>query len=73
MIVELQVEATQRLARREVRQEHLVEPALPCLAADERPARATLQPAALPRERFAQPELQSDRLGRAFFALIRRR
>jgi len=51
VIVELQeVEATRRLVRRE----HLVEPASPCPAVDERLALATLRWAALPRERFAR-------------------
>ena len=68
MIVELQVEATPRLVRREIQQVNSAEPAVLYRAADELLAQATLQPVALPRERFAQPELQSDRLARAFFA-----
>jgi hypothetical protein len=56
VIVELQVEATPRLVRQEILQVHSAEPAALYLAADEQPAQATLQPAALPRERFAQPE-----------------
>jgi hypothetical protein len=43
VIVELEVEATRRLVRREIRQEHSAEPASPSLAADERLAEATLR------------------------------
>jgi len=73
VIVALLGAATSHLVRREIRQAHSVEPAGPHLAAEALQARATLQPAALPRERFAEPELLSDRLAQAFFALIRRR
>ena len=63
VIVELLEKATRRLARPEIRQEHSVEPAALCLAADEQRAQATLRRALL-----AQPEQQWDRLARAFFA-----
>jgi hypothetical protein len=43
MIVELLEEATRRLVRREIRQAHSAEPAAQCLAAEKRPARATLR------------------------------
>ena len=55
VIVELQeVEATRRLACREIRQERSVEPASPRLAVDERLALATLRWAALPQARLAR-------------------
>ena len=55
VIVELlEVEATRRFVRREIRREHSAEPAAPCLAADERLAEATLRSAALPRARLAR-------------------
>ena len=43
VIVELLEEPTQGLVRREIRQAHLAEPAVPFLAAEKRPARATLR------------------------------
>ena len=43
VIVELLEEATQRLVRREIRQAHSAEPAVPFLAAEKRPAPATLR------------------------------
>ena len=74
VIVELRVEATWRLVRREIRQGHSAEPAvLRHLAADEQPARAILRQAVLPRERFAPPAWQSVRRARAFFAPTRQR
>jgi len=68
MIVELQVEGMQRLARQEIRQARSAELAGLCLPAGEQRAQATLRWAALPRERFAWRAWQSDRLARAFFA-----
>ncbi len=50
VIVELLAKATRRLVQREIRQAHWVEPAEPYLAAEERPARATLR-----RALFALP------------------
>ena len=43
VIVELLEEATQRHVRREIRQAHSAEPAVPFLAAEKRPAPATLR------------------------------
>jgi hypothetical protein len=67
MIVELQVEAIRLLARWEIRQRHPVEPAGRYRAAGERPAKPTLQWAALPRALLARVESQSVPLARAFF------
>ena len=47
VIVELREEATRRLVQREIRQAHWAELAAPYLAAEERPARATLRRALL--------------------------
>jgi hypothetical protein len=63
MIVELQVEAIRLLARWKIRQVHPVEPAGRYRAAGERPAKPTLQWAAL----LARVESQSVPLARAFF------
>jgi hypothetical protein len=43
VIVELLEEATQRFVRREIRQAHSAEPAVPFLPAEKRPAGATLR------------------------------
>jgi len=43
VIVELLEEATHGLVRREIRQAHSAEPAVPFLAAEKRTARATLR------------------------------
>ena len=51
VIVELLAKATRRLVRREIRPAPWTEPAAPCLAAEEQPARATLR-----RALFARPE-----------------
>ena len=53
VIVELQVEATPRLVRREIQHVNSAEPAALYRAADERPAQATLQPVVLRLEQFA--------------------
>jgi hypothetical protein len=50
VIVELLEEAMRRLVQREIPQAHWAEPAAPSLAAEERPARATLR-----RALFALP------------------
>ena len=72
LIVELLEEATQRLVRQEIRHAHSVEPAAACLAVEEPPAQATLRRVTRPRALLVQPEQQSDRLARAFFAPGRR-
>lgn len=61
-------EVTQHPLPREIRQAHLPEQAVPRAAADEKPARATLQRAALPLARPAQAAWQSVLPGPAFVA-----
>jgi hypothetical protein len=55
VVVELQVEPTRRLVRREIRQARSAELAELYLAAGEQRAQVTLRWAALPRVRLARP------------------
>lgn len=68
MLVVEQEEAMQRFARRQIRQAHSVEAAVPCRAAEEQPAQGILPSMALLRAGLAQLEQRSDRRRRAFFA-----
>ena len=68
MVIVEQEEAVQRLARREIRQAHSVEAAVPCLAAEEQQAQGILPSMVLPRARLARLEQRSGRRPRAFFA-----